>query len=1320
MSPRAPARYSIAVAVLLACASPLAGAAGAASGLAIESIIDLGTLGGASSAAGGITSDGRVVGDAALAAGNSHAFLADGVNPMRDLGTIRTDPAASRAKAVSPDGSIIAGWAAPTLPSDHAAAHQSYHAARWRASTGYAPEEFHTLFEPAGQGGTGCNGPENPHGPGTTTFSFATGVNDAGTVVGISDYLLNSCVSSGPRRAHAFRYQGNGPMEDLGNFDDSTGGGCAHSHALGINAAGDVVGLSGRQAWGGFGSTCGFDDEMYLIAHAFLIPHGQGKGAMVDLGQPANGTGNYNYSEALATNDHGQIAVNGTANDGTLHAYRYEGGGVYTPLGALGTDTKGLAINNHGEIVGNVWEGAAPRSPFLYTGGTLVQLQQLLPADTPWALARATAINDAGEIAGTGFVGGAEHAFRIRLAALGADIVSGPPNATSSRTATFEFTSARSGVPFECSLDGAAFSACTSPQEYKGVPDGAHVFSVRIHPADRDPSIETVNGWMVDTAAPVALIDAAPSGAANGPSATIEFHKNKPNLTITFVCQLDADPALPCESPHYLSGLPAGPHTFTITATDQLGNTSRAPTVVSWTVQGQQVAPASDCAAPARASATSGLMTMVGRSGTCLVRATVGGDAVWKATGPVTVNGISVTPDGGGSVLLSAKGVTGTVSTTGPAEVQLGSLPAVLLPVVGWAQDVGGLMQPPSGVQSKLAESIGGLDVPLVWPKVELSGDNGGTAKITMTFALPEAFKAIPGSQKKISGDVQVTASNDLGTFWGGKFRLGEAWFGAFGIRNIELGYDDATRTFDGGFGILLGPKIEGMTNPEIRVAAIIGARSPLALFDWGLRKFSLTAQTINKPLGTTGLFLQSIGGEASRETGSVAGRTQNYLRIGGNASVSIGPELPFFEVPAVSFDGSMALSLSDPWMFEAAGQARILTFPLAAGKVVYTYGGGFALEGTVTATIAGYGFSAGLVQPTFIQGRELFNIEAVGDVVLLGSSHHATVIFSTKGFAACADVKGPLGNFAIGWGIRTDGTKLYFAGVCDVGPLRVAAAAAQSTPGEHVVTLGPTAGARLLAIRGRGRAPDVLVTGPGGLKVETGVGHTSVRSADALLFPDDANATTFVVLPRGTAGQYTVTAPGNDITSVETAAVLPPATPKVTTRKGPAAKRTLTYSLTPAAGRELELYEQGAGGAGRLLVRTTRAKGTLRFKPQAGIGASRKILAVIVQNGLPRSRTALAPYRVADGPPPKVRGLTRRGANLVWRAAPRAKRYAVEFFSPKLGATGVVTSKRRLRIPTGITTGTVVALDALDRAGRPATTKLPAPKPRRPKKKKN
>ncbi len=75
-------------------------------------------------------------------------------------------------------------------------------------------------------------------------------------------------------------------------------------------------------------------------------------------------------------------------------------------------------------------------------------------------------------------------------------IVSGPPASTTATTADFEFT-ANEGGTLQCSLDGAIFTACTSPASHSGLALGDHSFRVRAVDGAGNVGTPVSHAWRV-------------------------------------------------------------------------------------------------------------------------------------------------------------------------------------------------------------------------------------------------------------------------------------------------------------------------------------------------------------------------------------------------------------------------------------------------------------------------------------------------------------------------------------------------------------------------------------------------------------------------------------------------------------------------------------------------------------------------------------------------------------------------------------------------------------------------------------------------------
>ena len=166
----------------------------------------------------------------------------------------------------------------------------------------------------------------------------------------------------------------------------------------------------------------------------------------------------------------------------------------------------------------------------------------------------------------------ATHTWTVDTAGPSTSITAGPSGTTNQAAVHFEF-SAPGAASYECDRDGNGFNPCSSPQDYT-VGDGAHSFSVRAIDSLGNTGPTATRNWSVDTTGPTTSISAGPSGTTN--QTAIHFEFSAPGAA-SYECDRDGAGFSPCNSPEdYNVG--EGAHSFSVRATDSLGNTGPTAT----------------------------------------------------------------------------------------------------------------------------------------------------------------------------------------------------------------------------------------------------------------------------------------------------------------------------------------------------------------------------------------------------------------------------------------------------------------------------------------------------------------------------------------------------------------------------------------------------------------------------------------------------------------------------------------------------------------------------------------------------------------------
>jgi hypothetical protein len=230
------------------------------------------------------------------------------------------------------------------------------------------------------------------------------------------------------------------------------------------------------------------------------------------------------------------------------------------------------------------------------------------------------------------------YAWTINTLMPDTQILTGPNDISGTTSATFTFLSpdAGAGATFTCSLDGAAFTPCSSPMTYQNLVERMHRFEVRVRDAvgNLDPT-PAVREWLVDLSAPDTTITAGPTGVTPSASATFSFTATEPDAT--FECQLDGGAFTACTAPHSVMMLPQGAHTFAVRAIDGANHPDATPATRAWTVD--TVAPSITITGGPAAGATTGpfvTFTFTADEGT--TQCSLDGAAFTECTSPLSFN----------------------------------------------------------------------------------------------------------------------------------------------------------------------------------------------------------------------------------------------------------------------------------------------------------------------------------------------------------------------------------------------------------------------------------------------------------------------------------------------------------------------------------------------------------------------------------------------------------------------------------------------------------------------------------------------------------
>ena len=369
----------------------------------------------------------------------------------------------------------------------------------------------------------------------------------------------------------------------------------------------------------------------------------------------------------------------------------------------------------------------------------------------------------------------------------------------------------------------------------------------------------------------------------------------------------------------------------------------------------------------------------------------------------------------------------------------------------------------------------------------------------------------------------------------------------------------------------------------------------------------------IDKPIGG-GVFLQSI---------KVDVKTDPDFELGGGAAITAGPMV--MDKAAATLEGELRYTFADPDIFKVSGTLKVVDLELASGSIEYVMPDKVNMEGSLEFDELGLGVSGGL--HGWIDGSRAFNIEGDATISAWGYVIGAKAVMSTAGMAACGYTHFFSDEITIGvghkWGGDTD-----LLDTCDFGPYTEQALAGAGT---YRVADGLPAAA--FKVTGETAPPQFTLVGPNGERIDASENGSSPDAYLVITAPE--TNTTYVALARPAPGDWAIELhkESSPITSVRRSDGLPKAQVAGSVKLLPSSlcltcpdEAVLSWDVAPIAGQTVTFVDISSE-ASRVIGTADGESGSITFTPGTDPTGKGQVVAVVEQDGLPRTNMVVATY---------------------------------------------------------------------------------------------